>query len=143
PGRGADACIALDQVREREEYWRIPWRSGGALVTTFAPVVPSIEVPPTRIAPDTFVIHQVQPALGQPLFVYLNSMVILGKEPVIVDTGTPANREKWLKDAFSLVEPKDVRWVFVSHDDVDHAGNLVEVMTACPNATLVCNWAMV
>ena len=28
-------------------------------------------------------IHQVQPALGQPLFVYINSMVILGKEPVI------------------------------------------------------------
>jgi flavorubredoxin len=70
-------------------------------------------------------------------------MVILAKEPVIVDTGTPANRDKWLKDAFSLVEPQDVRWVFLSHDDVDHAGNLDEVMTACPNATLVCNWAMV
>ena len=61
-------------------------------MTTFAPAVPTTDVPPTRIAPDTFVIHQVQPALGQPLFVYLNSMVILGREPVIVDTGTPANR---------------------------------------------------
>jgi flavorubredoxin len=48
-----------------------------------------------------------------------------------------------LKDAFSLVDPEDVRWVFISHDDVDHTGNLDEVMTACPNATLVCNWAMV
>jgi flavorubredoxin len=112
-------------------------------MTTFAPIVPTLAVPPTRIAPDTFVIHQVQPALGQPLFVYLNSMVILGKEPVIVDTGTPANRENWLKDAFSLVEPEDVRWVFISHDDVDHVGNLDEVMTACANATLVCNWAMI
>lgn len=110
---------------------------------TFAPLAPSTYVPPTEVATDTFVIHQVQPALGQPLFVYLNSMVIRGKEPVIVDTGTPANREQWLKDAFSLVEPKDVRWVFISHDDVDHTGNLDEVMTACPNATLVCNWAMV
>lgn len=112
-------------------------------MTMYAPVAPTLDVPPTRIAPDTFVIHQVQPALGQPLFVYLNSMVILGKEPVIVDTGTPANREKWLKDTFSLVEPEDVRWVFVSHDDVDHVGNLGEVMSACPNATLVCNWAMI
>jgi flavorubredoxin len=109
----------------------------------FAPLAPSIYVPPTEVAADTFVIHQVQPALGQPLFVYLNSMVIRGKEPVIVDTGTPANRKQWLEDAFSLVEPKDVRWVFISHDDVDHTGNLDEVMTACPNATLVCNWAMV
>lgn len=110
---------------------------------SFAPVAPTLTVPPTEIAPDTFVIHQVQPALGQPLFVYINSMVIRGAEPVIIDTGTPANRTQWLADVFSLVEPEDVRWIFLSHDDVDHSGNLDEVMTACPNAKLVCNWAMV
>ena len=33
--------------------------------------------------------------------------------------------------------------IFLSHDDVDHSGNLDEAMTACPNATLVCNWAMI
>ena len=110
---------------------------------TYAPIAPTIYVPPTEVAKDTFVIHQVQPALGQPLFVYINSMVIRGSEPVIVDTGTPANRTQWMEDAFALVEPEDVRWVFLSHDDVDHSGNLDEVMTACPNATLVCSWAMV
>lgn len=110
---------------------------------TFAPLAPTTSVKPTLIAKDTYVIHQVQPALGEPLSVYLNSMVILGREPMIVDTGTPANRTQWLEDAFSLVEPGDVRWVFLSHDDVDHSGNLDEVMTACTNATLVCNWAMV
>jgi flavorubredoxin len=110
---------------------------------TFAPLAPTTSVEPTLIAKDTYVIHQVQPALGEPLFVYLNSMVIRGREPMIVDTGTPANRAQWLEDAFSLVEPEDVRWVFVSHDDVDHSGNLDEVMTACPNATLICTWAMV
>ena len=110
---------------------------------TFAPLAPTTSVAPTQIAPDTYVIHQVQPALGQPLSVYINSMVIVGKEPMIVDTGTPANRKQWLEDVFALVEPKDVRWVFLSHDDVDHSGNLDEVMTACPNATLVVTWAMV
>ena len=112
-------------------------------MSTFAPIAPTTHVPPTLIAPDTYVIHQVQPALGEPLFVYLNSMVIVGEEPVIIDTGTPANRERWLEDVFGLVEPDDVRWVFLSHDDVDHSGNLAEVLTACPNAKLVCNWAMV
>jgi flavorubredoxin len=110
---------------------------------TFAPLAPTTYVPPTRIAADTWVIHSVQPACGQPLFVYLNSMVILGAEPMIVDTGTIANREQWLKDVFSLVEPEDVRWIFLSHDDVDHTGNLDETLSACPNAQLVCNWAMV
>ncbi len=104
---------------------------------SFAPVPPTMHVPPTGVAADTFVIHQVQPALGQPLFVYLNSMVILGAEPVVVDTGTPANRETWLNDVFSLVEPEEVRWVFLSHEDVDHTGNFDQVMNACPNATLV------
>jgi flavorubredoxin len=110
---------------------------------TFPPVAPAVAVPPTRIAADTWLIHQVQTALGQPLEIYLNSMVILGAEPVIVDTGTPANRTQWLEDVFALVEPEDVRWIFLSHDDVDHTGNLDEALTACPNATVVCNWAMV
>ena len=110
---------------------------------SFAPIAPSITLAPTKIAADTYVIHSVQEALGQPLFVHLNSMVILGAEPVIVDTGTIANRSQWLEDVFSLVEPDDVRWIFLSHDDVDHTGNLDEAMTACPNAQLVCNWAMV
>jgi flavorubredoxin len=110
---------------------------------SFAPLAPTISVPPTLVAKDTYVVHQVQEALGQPLFVYLNSMVILGREPVLVDTGTIANRTQWLEDVFALVEPEDVRWIFLSHDDVDHTGNLDEALTACPNATVVCNWAMV
>ncbi len=110
---------------------------------TFAPLAPTIYVPPTEIAADTWLIHSVQPALGEPLFVYLNSLVIRGAEPMIVDTGTIANREQWMKDVFSLVEPTDVRWIFLSHDDVDHSGNLDETLSACPNAKLVCNWAMV
>jgi flavorubredoxin len=110
---------------------------------TYTPVAPTLRVPPTRIAKDTFLVHQVQEALGQPLFIYLNSMVILGKEPVLIDTGTPANRAQWLSDVFSLVEPKDVRWIFISHEDVDHTGNLDEALSACVNAQLVCNWAMV
>jgi flavorubredoxin len=112
-------------------------------MSSFAPVRPRIQVPPTKVAQDTYVIHSVQEALGQPLFVYLNSMVILGKEPLILDTGTIANREQWLEDVFSLVEPEDVRWIFVSHDDVDHTGNLEQTMEACPNAKLVCSWSMV
>ena len=39
-----------------------------------------------------------------------------------------------------LVDPADVRWVFLTHDDHDHAGNLRQVMDACPNATLVTTW---
>jgi flavorubredoxin len=109
---------------------------------SFSPVEPSVRLEPTRIAPDTFVVHQVQDAIGAPLAVYLNSMVIRGAEPVIVDTGTIANRKQWLDDVFTLVDPADVRWIFLSHDDIDHTGNLDQVMSECTNATLVGSWAI-
>lgn len=111
-------------------------------MTSFAPLRSKTYVPPTKVADSTFVIHSVQEALGQPLHIYLNSLVILGSEPMVVDTGTIANRAQWLEDVFSLVEPKDVRWIFLSHDDVDHTGNLDQAMEACPHARLVCSWAM-
>jgi flavorubredoxin len=41
---------------------------------------------------------------------------------------------------FSIVEPADVRWVFLSHDDGDHMGSLQQVLDACPAATLVANF---
>lgn len=110
---------------------------------SFAPEVPTTRVPPTRVDSDTWVIHQVQNALGAPLSMYLNSMVIAGAEPVIVDTGSVNNRDQWLEDVFGILDPSDVRWVFLSHDDSDHTGNLAPVMEACPSATLVCSWAIV
>jgi flavorubredoxin len=84
----------------------------------------------------------VQHALGQPLSVYINSAVILAEEPVLVDTGSFRNRRQWFEDVFALVDPDEVAWVFISHEDGDHVGNLEEVMGVCPNATLVSSWAL-
>jgi flavorubredoxin len=71
----------------------------------------------------------------------VNSMVILGRGPVVVDTGAVINRQGFCDQLFGLVDPGDVRWVFLSHDDSDHAGNVAEVMDVCPNATLAASWA--
>ena len=103
---------------------------------------PTYHQPPTQVGPGTYEVHTVQHALGQPSSVYLNSMVIQAKEHVLVDTGNERNRRAWLEDTFGLVDPGDVRWVYISHDDHDHVGNLPEVMELCPKATLVCNWAL-
>ena len=78
-----------------------------------------------------------------PVSVALNTMVIRAAEPVVVDTGVVENRDQYLADVFSLVEPEDIRWVFISHDDVDHTGNLNALMELAPNATAIVNWFMV
>jgi flavorubredoxin len=67
-------------------------------------------------------------------------MVIQGPEPVIVDTGIKLLREPWAEQVFGLVEPQDVKWIFLSHDDGDHTGNLDMVLDMCPQATLVTSW---
>lgn len=91
---------------------------------------------PYRVAADTWVIPELVPAEPGTV-VPLNSMVITGSEPIIVDTGNELSRREWLDAAFSLVDPIDVKWVFLSHDDHDHSGNLTTVLDLCPNATLV------
>lgn len=99
--------------------------------------VPATE--PVEIAPETFLIPNLFPA-GDGLYVPVNAMLIRGAEPVIVDTGAPVHRHLWLDKVFSLVEPEDVRWIFLSHDDGDHTGGLLDVIERCPQATLVTNF---
>lgn len=97
---------------------------------------------PTLIAPETFLLHDHEGEGTAPVCVPLNTMVIRGAEPVVVDTGVVDSCEQYLADVFSIVEPEDIRWVFVSHDDVDHTGNLNALMAAAPNATVIVNWFM-
>lgn len=94
---------------------------------------------PQRIAADTYLIPSLMPA--EPgTFVYLNSMVILGEQPVVVDTGAPLFREQWLESVTSILDPADIRWIFISHDDGDHVGNLADLLAMAPNAKVVANF---
>ena len=95
---------------------------------------------PLRIAQGTYLIRPLGQAPGAPVAMHINSMVIQGSEPVIVDCGAALMREQWSEQVFGLVEPRDVRWIFLSHDDGDHTGNLELCMEMCPNATLVTSW---
>jgi len=91
---------------------------------------------PHEVARDTFVIRAVMPSVAG-TFTNQNSMLIRAAEPVVVDTGMVTNREIWFEDVFSLVAPEDLRWIFVTHIDTDHAGNLVEALALCPQAMMV------
>jgi hypothetical protein len=92
---------------------------------------------PVELAPDVHLIRQACAAAGDVQTVYMSSLLIRGSQPLIVDTGPPVARDVWFDAVWSLVDPADVRWVFVSHDDVDHIGNVMEVLAMCPNATLL------
>lgn len=73
----------------------------------------------------------------RPVRLHANAMVLAGEEPVLVDTGAGADRDGYWAQVEAILDPADVRWVFLSHDDADHRGNLGDVLDRCPAATLV------
>jgi flavorubredoxin len=73
----------------------------------------------------------------------VNAFLIGDDDPVLVDTGLPSEEEEFLGRLWSLVEPDDLRWVFLTHEDPDHAGNLLAVLEAASRARLVTNYVTV
>lgn len=105
--------------------------------TVHTPAVPAVA--PHRVAADTWLIPNLA-ATGPDTFLPVNSMVILGQEPIVVDTGAPIHTDSWFRQVFSLVDPEDIRWIYLSHDDGDHMGSLHRLLELAPNATLVVNF---
>lgn len=102
----------------------------------------ALRMSPYQVADETYVIPWILEAPPVGLFC-MNSLVIRGEQPMLVDTGCPANRDEWLANVASVVDLADIRWIFLSHDDRDHSGNLLAALDACPNATLLTTWFQV
>jgi flavorubredoxin len=96
-------------------------------------------VDPYEIADDTFVLPGALPVPGVG-YLPINAMIIRGEQPLICDTMTGVQRDEFLEKAFSIVDPKDVRWLFISHEDRDHSGNLGDLLEQCTNAKVITNF---
>jgi len=91
---------------------------------------------PRQVNEDTYIVMTDFPAahLG---ILPINWYLIKAQEPVLVDTGMPIERELFLSTLESLINPAEIKWIFLTHDDNDHQGNLTQAMEAAPNAKLV------
>jgi flavorubredoxin len=96
--------------------------------------------PPVHVVGDAYVVPMHWQSEGAPVGVSLNSMIVRGSQPALIDTGVAAYRDGWLDSVSEVVDLDDVRWIVLSHDDHDHTGNLTTAMERCPNATIVANW---
>ena len=94
---------------------------------------------PFSVAPDTYNVPSYFPVPGLG-FLPITWSLIRGREPVLVDTGMPIETEEFLKTLGSLIDPADLRWVVLTHDDNDHAGNAHRILELAPKARLVVNW---
>ena len=69
----------------------------------------------------------------------VNAFVIKSKEPVLIDTGMGIESPDFMKSLESVIDPGDLRWIWLTHDDADHTGSLQKILEAAPNARLAAN----
>lgn len=70
-------------------------------------------------------------------FLPVNSFVLHAGEPVVVDTGLSLPDRGFMDALGSVVDPQDVRWIWLTHPDRDHTGGLLELLEAAPQARVV------
>jgi flavorubredoxin len=85
---------------------------------------------------DVLPVHVPIPNMG---FLPVNAFVIKALEPVLIDTGTATESEEFMKDLESVIDVRDLKWVWLTHDDADHTGSIRKVLEAAPDAKLVSN----
>jgi len=76
------------------------------------------------------------PGMG---FLAVNAFVIRAQEPVLIDTGMGIESEDFMAALESIIDPRDLRWIWLTHDDADHTGNIQRVLEAAPKARLAAN----
>jgi flavorubredoxin len=91
---------------------------------------------PSQVAPDTELLGAYLPVPGFGVLP-VNAFVIKATEPVLVDTGLAAVGEDFMGALRSAIAPEDIRWIWMTHMDVDHIGNLAAVLEAAPRARVV------
>ena len=89
-----------------------------------------------KVAPDTTSFRSFAPIPGLGLLP-VNAHLIHAKEPVLVDTSWFGVSEQYLAALQDVIDPADLRWIWISHTDLDHVFNLEAVMKLAPNAKVV------
>lgn len=89
-----------------------------------------------RPHPDVTVLHdQIEiPGLG---FLPINSFVLHAEQPVVLDTGLSLPDRNFVHDLSAVIDPADVRWIWLTHPDRDHTGGIYDMLEAAPNAKVV------
>jgi len=69
----------------------------------------------------------------------INAFVIKSTEPVLVDTGIGKDNEEFMNALESVIDPQDLKWIWLTHDDQDHTGSIQKVLEEASNARLIAN----
>ena len=64
----------------------------------------------------------------------INAYVIRGDQPILVDTGIFPEHDEFIAALESIIDPADLRWIWLTHADRDHTGALMTLLERVPDA---------
>jgi flavorubredoxin len=85
--------------------------------------------------PDVHVLpsHLDVPGVGT---IVANAFVLLAEQPVLIDTGLAVDGNEFMTALEAVIDPKDLQWIWITHDDADHTGNLQAIFERAPEAKI-------
>lgn len=91
---------------------------------------------PCKVAPDIDVIPSYFPIpiLG---LVPVNAFILKAAEPVLVDTGLVPLSELFMEKLSCVIDPADLRWLWLTHADQDHIGSLQRILDIAPRVRII------
>jgi len=89
-----------------------------------------------KAASDIEVITSNFPIPGYGL-VPINAFVLKGSEPVLVDTGAVVESKDFMSTLRSVIDPADLRWIWLTHTDLDHIGSLHQLLAENPRIRVI------
>ena len=101
-----------------------------------APLTAPIMLESSAVATDWFALPAFLPVPGLGS-IAANAFLWKGPEPMLVDTGLAMMRDEFERAVSALIDPGDLRWIFLSHTDADHVGNLSRMLALAPDAKVL------
>jgi glyoxylase-like metal-dependent hydrolase (beta-lactamase superfamily II) len=72
-----------------------------------------------------------------------NAYLIDGPEPMLVDTGPGGAADGFTRAVASVIDPTELRWLWLTHTDPDHTGALSWLLDAAPRLRVITTYLAV
>ncbi len=91
---------------------------------------------PYQAAPEVDVLPAFFPVPGLGI-IPVNAFVLQAAEPVLVDTGLAPLSDEFMQRLSAVINPRDLRWLWLTHCHPDHIGSLRRVLEAAPQLRVI------
>lgn len=89
-----------------------------------------------RVAPDIDVVSS-SVTIGGFGSLAVNAFVMHGPEPLLVETGSVAESDDFMAALATVIDPADLRWIWLSHTDFDHIGSVHRLLEENPHVRVI------